>query len=31
MTPLFQAYFSGEKTDSVFTDMAAQTKAILAK
>jgi ABC-type glycerol-3-phosphate transport system substrate-binding protein len=31
MTPLFQAYFSGEKTASVFTDMAAQTKAILAK
>ncbi|WP_236655215.1 ABC transporter substrate-binding protein [Streptacidiphilus carbonis] len=29
--PLFQAYFAGQKSDSVFTDMQNQSKTILAK
>ncbi|MGW3131487.1 ABC transporter substrate-binding protein [Streptomyces sp. NPDC001123] len=31
LQPLFQAYFAGQKNDSVFTDMQNQSKTLLAK
>jgi multiple sugar transport system substrate-binding protein len=29
--PLFEAYFAGQKNDSVFADMQSQSKTLLAK
>ncbi|GGN42967.1 hypothetical protein [Streptomyces fuscichromogenes] len=31
LQPLFQAYFAGQKNDSVFTEMQNQSKQLLAK